>query len=387
MKCYAAYAKDNDLRNLGSSGGAFPVISKSYLLNNSIIYASVYDEDLSVHFKRINSENELYETFQSKYIQSNSSGIFESVEKDLLDDNTVIFCGTTCQVNALKNYLNIKKIDDFNLCTIDFICHGVPPYEVFKRFLDEYFNHKKITDLNMRNKSIGWNWSSYSWKYIINNKETVAKISDIPYMNGFLSNVFLRPSCYNCKGKSNKKSDITLGDFWGITETNISLDWKNGISCVILNTSKGEKLFDSVKDNLMYEETNYELIANGNPALISSTERPITRDLFFKKFNKGQPVEEIVNTLKIDGFCKKSINKLYRTCISKKTKCKEFNKGDKKTIFEYKENCAGCMACASICSQKAIETVYDSEHFCYAVINNDLCINCGLCEKVCPQKN
>ncbi len=49
-----------------------------------------------------------------------------------------------------------------------------------------------------------------------------------------------------------------------------------------------------------------------------------------------------------------------------------------------KSLCNGCTACAAVCAHKAIIMQEDSEGFLFPVINNDLCTNCGLCEKICP---
>lgn len=49
-----------------------------------------------------------------------------------------------------------------------------------------------------------------------------------------------------------------------------------------------------------------------------------------------------------------------------------------------KSDCCGCSACYSICSHQAIEFAGDQEGFFYPVFNQNLCIDCGLCEKVCP---
>lgn len=49
-----------------------------------------------------------------------------------------------------------------------------------------------------------------------------------------------------------------------------------------------------------------------------------------------------------------------------------------------KRRCSGCTACASICPQNCIHMKYDSEGFYYPEVNNKLCINCNLCENVCP---
>lgn len=47
------------------------------------------------------------------------------------------------------------------------------------------------------------------------------------------------------------------------------------------------------------------------------------------------------------------------------------------------EDCCGCTACAAICGKKAISMVPDSLGFKYPVVNPDLCVECGLCERVC----
>jgi len=48
-----------------------------------------------------------------------------------------------------------------------------------------------------------------------------------------------------------------------------------------------------------------------------------------------------------------------------------------------KTHCAGCTACAAVCPRDAIEMVSDSEGFAYPQVNTELCVSCGLCDKVC----
>ena len=47
-------------------------------------------------------------------------------------------------------------------------------------------------------------------------------------------------------------------------------------------------------------------------------------------------------------------------------------------------DCSGCTACMMICSHKAISMYRDALGFLYPKINTDLCVNCGLCSRVCP---
>lgn len=49
-----------------------------------------------------------------------------------------------------------------------------------------------------------------------------------------------------------------------------------------------------------------------------------------------------------------------------------------------KSSCCGCSACSSRCSHGAIKMLPDNEGFLYPVVSRELCVDCGLCETVCP---
>lgn len=52
-----------------------------------------------------------------------------------------------------------------------------------------------------------------------------------------------------------------------------------------------------------------------------------------------------------------------------------------------KQKCCGCDACGDACAKKAITIKKDIEGFWYPEVNKTLCVDCGLCEKVCPAIN
>lgn len=55
-------------------------------------------------------------------------------------------------------------------------------------------------------------------------------------------------------------------------------------------------------------------------------------------------------------------------------------------LFEKKEDCCGCTACYAICPKQAISMVEDKEGFLYPTIDDDKCVGCYMCLKVCAFK-
>lgn len=49
-----------------------------------------------------------------------------------------------------------------------------------------------------------------------------------------------------------------------------------------------------------------------------------------------------------------------------------------------KTNCCGCNACGDVCPKNAISFISDNEGFWYPNVDLDKCVDCALCETVCP---
>lgn len=52
-----------------------------------------------------------------------------------------------------------------------------------------------------------------------------------------------------------------------------------------------------------------------------------------------------------------------------------------------KQNCCGCSSCVQRCPKHCVSMQEDQEGFLYPHFNSETCIDCGLCEKVCPMIN
>lgn len=58
-----------------------------------------------------------------------------------------------------------------------------------------------------------------------------------------------------------------------------------------------------------------------------------------------------------------------------------------KSVYEKKEDCYGCSSCVNVCPKMAITMCQDEQGFLYPVIDDKMCVDCGLCQKVCQIGN
>lgn len=268
MKTYAAYY-DNEIRAESSSGGLFSILAKQF----EIVYGVAMTEDCySAEYRRINDGN-IDSLRGSKYLQARVGDTYKQVKEDLIRGKKVLFTGTGCQINGLKNFLS-ENYD--NLTTIDIICHGVPSPQVWREYVRFQENkYGKLKSVNFRCKNNGW--KNFGIK---ENQLYIPKEDDV-FMQMFLSDYCLRPSCYQCMAKSIKQSDITIGDFWGVDTVVPQMNDKKGTSIVIIRTEKGQRLFNDIKEALVCAEVTYEDGVKWNPAEYKSVNKPSERDTFF----------------------------------------------------------------------------------------------------------
>lgn len=283
-KTFVGFNKNEKVREVSSSGGIFSIIANYVLSNNGIVIGARFDEDNKLKHFAITNKKDLNKLRSSKYLQSELGSIFELV-KENINNKKILFSGTPCHVAGLKAYL---KQDYDNLICIDVICHGVPTPKLFDKYVKELENERnaKLLNYNFRDKSSGW--EGYSNRATFDSgKNVITKASQNPYMKLFLSDIALRESCYHCNFKlGNKYSDITLGDFWGVKNCYPDMYNEKGVSCIILNTKKGENIFNEIKSEIDFKECTLENILKGNPSLKFSGKEPEKRKEFFYDLNK-----------------------------------------------------------------------------------------------------
>lgn len=107
-------------------------------------------------------------------------------------------------------------------------------------------------------------------------------------MNGFLDDLYLRPSCYSCSFKKIPKgyADFTIADFWGVNKVSKNLDDKKGTSLVLVHNEHANKLWDQVKHDFYFKQVDFERAVRRNKSLYRSAGKNHTREEFFNAFDK-----------------------------------------------------------------------------------------------------
>ena len=283
---YAAVSSNATIVKKSSSGGLFSVFAQAVLEENGTVYGAAFNEDYMVEHKGIVKKEDLESIFGSKYVQSRIGSVYREIEQKLKVGESVYFSGTPCQVNGLKVFLN-KEYE--NLISQDIICHGTPSPKMWEHYLKS-FKLKKGAKISFRDKSTGW--ESYSFVVSQGGKKFKQRADDNMYMRAFINNYTLRPSCYTCKIKGeNRRSDITLGDFWGIKNVFPDFYDKNGVSLVVLNSEKGRAFFEKIRCNIKCKKVELKEAIRYNPSYETASCLPEDRDqfmqeLFDKNFNR-----------------------------------------------------------------------------------------------------
>lgn len=258
---YAAVAVDNIRRN-SSSGGFFSVAAEEILNQGGVVYGVGWDDKLMAMHLRITQMDGLNKLRYSKYVQSDTSNIFREVRKDLERKKAVLFSGTPCQVDGLREYIEAEKMNTEKLYLIDLICGDSPSAALWEKFLSErYQRNKWPQDYRFRDKIHGWKVISNSLEDI---QDGYTDVVEDYYLKGFLENMMFRPACEDCKYRKTKPGDITIGDFWKVQKYKPSINGQKGVSTVLVNTEKGKLFLESLKDNFaIFESVEVEKLMDG----------------------------------------------------------------------------------------------------------------------------
>lgn len=300
IKTLAARNNNIDTRLSSSSGGIFTALAEETLKNGGVVFGAAFNKKWEVCHTYIESKEQLHKLRGSKYVQSHIRESYKQARTFLKENREVLFSGTPCQIAGLKRFL-CKEYN--NLKTVDVVCHGVPSPKVWKKYLEELsteHNIAKITDIQFRDKTEGWNNFSLSIKFEdLNGAQNVFRetLNTNIFMSCFLKDLCLRPSCYACPARSGKSnSDITLADLWGAESLCQELDDNKGVSLILLRNHH------ITLPNLEIKEIEYNKALGHNKAIEYNAELPKKRKSFFRIMQKQGVHKATVSCLSKSKF-------------------------------------------------------------------------------------
>ncbi len=279
MKAYALYNKNEEIREKSSSGGVFYELAKAIINKNGVVFGAMFDDEWNVVHSYAENLDDLKPFLGSKYAQSTVGTCYKDVKKFLEAGRLCLFSGTPCQVTGLKSFLG-KEYN--NLLTVDFICHGVPSRLVWREYVKNIGKNDEIKCISFRDKTEGW--LSFSMKFEYKDGSVYRKnLNEDLFMQGFLQDIYLRPSCYSCAFKGvDRKSDVTLADYWGIQSDLPEMFDDNGTSFIMIHSESGDKILKEIEKNFVYKEINSEKPLSHNPSALYSAKLPKKRAEFFE---------------------------------------------------------------------------------------------------------
>ena len=339
-KTFAAWNRNDNIRAKSSSGGVFFALGKRIIEDGGVVFGAKFNDKWEVIHSSTDNVGGLSAFMGSKYVQSHIGNTYKEAEGFLKCGRKVLFSGTPCQITGLRRYL--RKDYGSQLLTIDVVCHGVPSPGIWKAYLNtvkQSPNTEKISELqsnssslhnpivieniSFRDKRLGWenygiailyaslkDGSNIESRPLNNNKlvkteELFERYADNPFMQGFLKDLFLRPSCYKCPTKCGRShSDITIADFWGIRKYHPEIYSTKGVSLLLVNSQFGAEFIDTI--DIEHHIVSYSEAIDGNPAIEKSATKPKIADSFWNEYRKEGffAVTSILNKMKPTFFQK-----------------------------------------------------------------------------------
>lgn len=294
-----AQHRDAQVRARSSSGGVFTALARETLRQGGVVFGAVFGEGLHVEHIGAMEESELSGMLGSKYVQSDSTEAIGHAAALLERGIPVLFSGTPCQVDGLLARVPPKNRG--KLLTVDFTCHGVPSPGVFASYLQELEARagRRVVRYAFRDKRYGWkNFAAVAT--FEDGTEHAGTQTDEPYLYGFLQNLYLRPSCVECRSLrgAHHVADLTVSDLWGAQQVCPERDDDTGLSLVQANTQAGRQALEAASAELLTFPVKTDALLRFNPSIEQPARAHEKREAFFRRYRMhGFRSEEVMKLL------------------------------------------------------------------------------------------
>jgi len=289
--------KDEKIRLKSSSGGLFTALAAGMIRQGGVVFGTVMNESLTAELVGVFSEEALAEIRGSKYVQSQSADAIRNAADLVRRGIPVLFSGTPCQVAGLYAALDGETPD--NLLTVDFVCHGTPSPGVFASYVRELERRHggQVISFAFRDKRLGWKNFSTMAVFKDGSTETGTQTTD-PFLRGFLQNLYLRPSCHECRLRFDSlPADLTIADLWGADQICPERDDDSGLSLMLIHSPAGKAWFEACTGLETFPISSAEPFKRVNPSLFSPSIPHRKREKFFRLYGKHGFSFDDINSL------------------------------------------------------------------------------------------
>jgi coenzyme F420-reducing hydrogenase beta subunit len=286
-----AWSRNPETVSKSSSGGVGYELTKHFREKGYGICGVTFDapNDVCKHIIA-DSDADLERIRTSKYLQSYTPDAFSRFK----NGGKYLVVGTPCQIYGLRRLIQSKRRED-DFILVDFFCHGTPSFNLWRKYktyvCKKYHLDSKWESVNFRLKHPVSTWHSYAASisdvYGVKYEKASAFKEDL-FFKFFLNDSCLNEACYECKLRLDHCfSDIRIADFWG----NKYAGNDNGVTMVIANTGKGERILEEISGGLVTEKCNFDDLKKSQPVRYMSL--PEKRKTVMEELKGNQSLDTI----------------------------------------------------------------------------------------------
>lgn len=246
QKAYAAWSLDEEERRKSASGGVAIELYKYALANGYNVVGASINDDFTVTHKVIDKVEDLAPLKNSKYVFSDAYDAFEKIRELLRNGESVLFIGLPCQVAAARKLFN----DNANLLLVDLVCHGSAPHSYLIQHVRrlEKTHGQLVKNMTYRDPECLTQTFTFSLYNFDGERFYSKRTCDYEeYLFAYHKFVAYRENCYYCNfAKSERVSDLTLGDYHGLGKKAPCQYNHLKVSCVLVNSKKGHDFLNSL---------------------------------------------------------------------------------------------------------------------------------------------
>ncbi|MCM1252772.1 MAG: Coenzyme F420 hydrogenase/dehydrogenase, beta subunit C-terminal domain [Clostridium sp.] len=303
-----AYAKEEKIRHIGSSGGVITQLLL-FLLEKNVVEGVVgvrRKKNSPCEFESFIAKNreQIIEAAQSKYVMLPVNQVIRDIKKS---GKKVAYVGLPCQIHGMR------KAMDKNVWLKEQVVVLLAPFCGFNmeyEATDYLIAKSKIRKENIEYISYRYKRGNDTGFYIKEKNGGEFFVNKHGYT--FLNLLFSPKRCWKCFDYSGEFADISVGDAW---------EKGQGFSRVIVRTDTGKQLFDAVKgQGIIYAESADEkaIIKTQNKVVTYKKKQIAVRAKQMKSFPEyGLEFDKVSQKIQIKGVLLYFILAFFKTSVGR----------------------------------------------------------------------